>query len=44
MRLPWYHQNPHCLDGHHIYVNSENYTNTIDMQEVLNTLTTKEER
>ena len=41
IRLSWYHQNTHYLDGHHSYVTLENDTNTIDIQEVRHTLTTQ---
>ena len=44
MRLPWYYQNPRCLDGHHTYVTLENDKNPIEMKEVWYTLTTQEER
>ena len=44
MRLPWCHQNPHFLDGHHTYVTSENDTNTIEIKQVCYTLTNQEAR
>ena len=44
MRLPWCHQNPLFLDGHHTYVTLEHDKNNIEMQEVSNTLTTQEAR
>ena len=44
MRLPWCHQNPLLLDGHHTYVTSEIYTNTTEMQCVRHTVTTQYSR
>ena len=44
MRLPWYHQNPRCLDGNHTYITSENDTNTIKMKDFRHTLSTQEAR